>query len=30
MGYASALAYVIFVILIVVSFLQMRFLKVRS
>ena len=30
MGYASALAYVIFVILSVVSFLQMRFLKVRS
>ena len=30
MGYASALAYVIFVLLIVVSFLQMRFLKVRS
>lgn len=30
MGYASALAYVIFVILIVVSFLQMRFLKVHS
>lgn len=30
MGYASALAYVIFVILIVVSFLQMRLLKVRS
>ncbi|RPI69009.1 MAG: sugar ABC transporter permease [Ignavibacteriae bacterium] len=30
MGYASALAYVIFVILLVMSFLQMRLLKERS
>ncbi|HCN04287.1 MAG TPA: sugar ABC transporter permease, partial [Bacteroidetes bacterium] len=30
MGYASALAYVVFVILIVMSFLQMRLLRSRS
>lgn len=30
MGYASALAYVIFVILLLLSFLQMRLLRVRS
>lgn len=30
MGYASALAYIIFVILLAISFIQMRLLKVRS
>ncbi|MBK7413620.1 MAG: sugar ABC transporter permease [Ignavibacteria bacterium] len=30
MGYASALAYIVFVILLAISFIQMRLLKVRS